>query len=243
MGAILLFSLLIDRHCTRQRPLAETLSAACALTPYHLHPCLACGCPALRPAALTPPFTPDLQLAALPCLLPPCPRSSLTRHLPPIIHQGTAKIADFGLARHKNKTFLSTKRPEAGTVVYQAPECFNDELGGISTKADVFSFGVILWEMVMRKPPWGHLEFPGQIIYQVGSGGAGEGAGGGGGAGEGAREGQGKGKGKGRGRGRVGVQENREGVGEGRGQGERQGNGDNFGGGRWEGQGWEVEGL
>ena len=36
----------------------------------------------------------------------------------------------------------------------RAPECFNESLGGISTKCDIFSFGVILWELVAQKRPW-----------------------------------------------------------------------------------------
>ena len=48
----------------------------------------------------------------------------------------------------------------------RAPECFNDKLGGVSTKCDIFSFGVILWELVTQTRPWAGLnEF--QMIYQV----------------------------------------------------------------------------
>ena len=36
----------------------------------------------------------------------------------------------------------------------RAPECFNDSLGGISTNCDIFSFGVILWELVTQTRPW-----------------------------------------------------------------------------------------
>ena len=64
----------------------------------------------------------------------------------------------------------SSQRPEAGTVIYSAPECFNDELGGLSAKADVYSLAVILCEMLTRERPWSGLEFPGQIMYQVGCG-------------------------------------------------------------------------
>eukprot|EP00798_Chlamydomonas_sp_ICE-L_P017435 gene17435-23739_t len=80
--------------------------------------------------------------------------------------QGTAKISDFGLARCKYKTYLSTKKMDAGTVAYMAPECFDQKLGGVSTKCDIFSFGVILWELVTQQRPWSNLnEF--QMIYQV----------------------------------------------------------------------------
>ncbi|KAG1679812.1 hypothetical protein FOA52_012724 [Chlamydomonas sp. UWO 241] len=79
---------------------------------------------------------------------------------------GTAKVADFGLARCKYKTYLSTKRLDAGTVAYMAPECFDAKLGGVSTKCDIFSLGIILWELVTQSRPWMELnDF--QMIYQV----------------------------------------------------------------------------
>lgn len=51
---------------------------------------------------------------------------------------------------------------------HRAPECFNDKLGGVSLKCDIFSLGVILWELVTQSRPWTGLnEF--QMIYQVGA--------------------------------------------------------------------------
>eukprot|EP00798_Chlamydomonas_sp_ICE-L_P001411 gene1412-32784_t len=79
---------------------------------------------------------------------------------------GQSKIADFGLARCKYKTYLSTKKIDAGTVAYMAPEAFNDTLGGVSCKADVYSFGVMLNEMVTHTQPWKNALDYG-IIYHV----------------------------------------------------------------------------
>jgi serine/threonine protein kinase len=39
-------------------------------------------------------------------------------------------------------------------ITPRAPECFNDAVGGVSTKCDIFSFGIILWELVTRMKPW-----------------------------------------------------------------------------------------
>lgn len=79
---------------------------------------------------------------------------------------GVAKISDFGLARCKYKTYLSTRQPDAGTLAYMAPECFNPEIGRLTPKCDVFSFGVILWELLARKRPWEN-ERDGVIICRV----------------------------------------------------------------------------
>ena len=54
----------------------------------------------------------------------------------------------------------------------RAPECFNDALGDVTTKCDIFSFGVILWEMLTQTRPWdGLTEF--QVCGVGGGGGAG----------------------------------------------------------------------
>lgn len=42
----------------------------------------------------------------------------------------------------------------AGTLAYMAPECFDLRVGKLTDKADIFSFGVLVWEMVVGKPPW-----------------------------------------------------------------------------------------
>ncbi|CAA0813616.1 PR5-like receptor kinase [Striga hermonthica] len=61
----------------------------------------------------------------------------------------TPKISDFGLARlyatEKNTVTLTAAR---GTIGYVAPELINRSIGGVSYKADVYSFGMLLMEMV-----------------------------------------------------------------------------------------------
>eukprot|EP01133_Synstelium_polycarpum_P015358 gene15358-18217_t len=58
------------------------------------------------------------------------------------------KVSDFGLSRfskgNEAKTFC-------GTLPWIAPEVFSKS--GYSTKADVFSFGVVLWEILTHKQP------------------------------------------------------------------------------------------
>ncbi|KAL1531987.1 LEAF RUST 10 DISEASE-RESISTANCE LOCUS RECEPTOR-LIKE PROTEIN KINASE-like 2.3 isoform X1 [Salvia divinorum] len=62
------------------------------------------------------------------------------------------KISDFGLAKFcstgKNTVSLTTAR---GTIGYVAPELINRSMGAISYKADVYSFGMMLIDMVGLK--------------------------------------------------------------------------------------------
>ncbi|KAL8468415.1 hypothetical protein ACS0TY_031574 [Phlomoides rotata] len=64
-------------------------------------------------------------------------------------HNFTPKITDFGLAKFystdKNMVTMTTAR---GTIGYVAPELINRGFGGVSFKADVYSFGMLLMEIV-----------------------------------------------------------------------------------------------
>lgn len=61
------------------------------------------------------------------------------------------KVCDFGLSRMKNNTFLSS-RSTAGTAEWMAPEVLRNEPS--DEKCDVFSYGVILWELCTLLQPW-----------------------------------------------------------------------------------------
>ncbi|KAM6555608.1 hypothetical protein CsatB_002627 [Cannabis sativa] len=62
------------------------------------------------------------------------------------------KVSDFGLARlcplDNNTVSLTAAR---GTLGYIAPELFYKNIGGVSYKADVYSFGMLLMEMASRR--------------------------------------------------------------------------------------------
>ncbi|KAI8508781.1 hypothetical protein Bbelb_138800 [Branchiostoma belcheri] len=65
-----------------------------------------------------------------------------------------AKIADFGFSklRHDADVKASQSGHLRGTPAWMAPELINQ--GNITTKVDVYSFGMILWEMLTRKHPY-----------------------------------------------------------------------------------------
>ncbi|XP_056160147.1 rust resistance kinase Lr10-like [Syzygium oleosum] len=64
----------------------------------------------------------------------------------------TPKVSDFGLARlypmNHSTVSLTAAR---GTLGYMAPELFYKSIGGVSYKADVYSFGMMLMEMAGRR--------------------------------------------------------------------------------------------
>ncbi|KAL6190828.1 hypothetical protein ACLB2K_037226 [Fragaria x ananassa] len=73
----------------------------------------------------------------------------------------TAKVADFGFvhifsSRDSSKPFSE----QVGTFGYWAPECMH---GNLTTKADVYSFGVILMELITGKSVTGSHWLPSEI--------------------------------------------------------------------------------
>uniref|UniRef100_A0A6B2L7C1 Protein kinase domain-containing protein n=1 Tax=Arcella intermedia TaxID=1963864 RepID=A0A6B2L7C1_9EUKA len=69
------------------------------------------------------------------------------------------KVADFGLSRHLEESFAK-EMTACGTPCWTAPEVIRNEHYDMS--ADVYSFGVCLWEMMSRSDP-----FPGMPPMQV----------------------------------------------------------------------------
>ncbi|XP_073140394.1 serine/threonine-protein kinase STY46-like isoform X2 [Henckelia pumila] len=63
------------------------------------------------------------------------------------------KIADFGIARVQHQSGIMTA--ETGTYRWMAPEVIGHK--PYSHKADVFSFGVVLWELLTGKLPYANM--------------------------------------------------------------------------------------
>ncbi|OMO53978.1 hypothetical protein CCACVL1_28165 [Corchorus capsularis] len=60
------------------------------------------------------------------------------------------KVADFGVARFQNQGGVMTA--ETGTYRWMAPEVINHQ--PYDQKADIFSFAIVLWELVTAKVPY-----------------------------------------------------------------------------------------
>jgi serine/threonine protein kinase len=76
----------------------------------------------------------------------------------------TLKVSDFGMSRLKHNTYLSSKSP-GGTPEWMAPEVLRND--PTDERSDVYSFAVVLWELITLKYPWEELSSPVQIVVQV----------------------------------------------------------------------------
>ncbi|XP_076038121.1 uncharacterized protein LOC143023485 isoform X2 [Oratosquilla oratoria] len=76
----------------------------------------------------------------------------------------TVKISDFGTCREWND--VSTRMSFAGTVAWMAPEVIRNE--PCSEKVDIWSFGVVLWELLTCEIPYRDVDNS-AIIWGVGS--------------------------------------------------------------------------
>nr|XP_048330640.1 rust resistance kinase Lr10-like [Ziziphus jujuba var. spinosa] len=67
----------------------------------------------------------------------------------------TPKVSNFGLAKlYPTDNCIVSLRAIRGTIGYMAPELFYKNIGGVSYKADVYSFGMLLIEIMgKRKKP------------------------------------------------------------------------------------------
>ncbi len=68
---------------------------------------------------------------------------------------GTAKIADFGLARHfDEEPALTLSGARVGTPSYMAPEQVMGKSSTIGPAADIYALGALLYEMLTGRPPF-----------------------------------------------------------------------------------------
>jgi len=70
-------------------------------------------------------------------------------------YSNVPQICDFGLAKWKQQAATQTTTGRRrGTVAYMAPEVFRDLHMPRTVKYDVYSFGILLWEILAEKKPF-----------------------------------------------------------------------------------------
>ena len=87
--------------------------------------------------------------------------------------QYRAKIADFGLSKSKALVTHSTSRNFSGTRTHQAPEILLPPEGATERsdedrqKSDVYSYGIVMYEVLSRKKPFQELTDETHIVVAV----------------------------------------------------------------------------
>ncbi|MCO5582649.1 hypothetical protein L7F22_036547 [Adiantum nelumboides] len=71
------------------------------------------------------------------------------------------KVGDLGLSKVKQQTFVSGG--VRGTLPWMAPELLNGSSSLVSEKVDVFSFGIVMWELLTGEEPYANMHY-GAII-------------------------------------------------------------------------------
>jgi serine/threonine-protein kinase len=81
-----------------------------------------------------------------------------------VANEGLVKIMDFGLAKLRGASGLTQTGSTVGTIAYMSPE----QAQGIELdqRSDIFSFGVVLYEMITGQLPFKG-EHPAAIIYSI----------------------------------------------------------------------------
>ncbi|GBB91673.1 hypothetical protein RclHR1_19020003 [Rhizophagus clarus] len=84
-----------------------------------------------------------------------------------LVHKGNMLIADFGLS--KEESSITSNSKVKGTPAYIDPQCHLQDRYKRNKKSDIFSFGMILWELSSGKEPFaGEKDF--QVVLKISNG-------------------------------------------------------------------------
>ncbi|KAK0399802.1 hypothetical protein QR680_003222 [Steinernema hermaphroditum] len=89
-----------------------------------------------------------------------------------LTEDNTVKIGDFGLATVKSRWSGTTPNQQpTGSVLWMAPEVIRmRDATPFSTLSDVYSYGIVLYELLTSSLPYGHTKDKDMIFFMVGRG-------------------------------------------------------------------------
>ncbi|CAB4393543.1 unnamed protein product [Rhizophagus irregularis] len=71
-----------------------------------------------------------------------------------VIHENNAKITDFGISKNQNNQTSTVYVGNFGVVSYMEPKCFIEPKFPYAKPSDIYSFGVLMWEISSGYPPF-----------------------------------------------------------------------------------------
>ncbi|CAI2168917.1 11419_t:CDS:10 [Funneliformis geosporum] len=82
-----------------------------------------------------------------------------------LVNNGKLLLADFGLSKHVAETTSNSKTAGFGMIEYIDPQCYKHQEFKRGKKSDIFSLGVILWEITSGHPPFS--DTPRHLVYSI----------------------------------------------------------------------------
>jgi len=76
------------------------------------------------------------------------------------------RLMDFGIAKAEEAAALTRAQEFCGTPAYTSPEQI-ESTRDVDARSDLYSFGVVLWELLSNRQPYGELTDPISILVQV----------------------------------------------------------------------------
>ncbi|KAF0445078.1 kinase-like protein [Gigaspora margarita] len=84
-----------------------------------------------------------------------------------LIHEKQPKIADFGLSKQINEMSMTSNSIIHGMPAYVEPQCLVKKGYKRDERSDIYSFGVILWEISSGRPPFQTFESKMELCFHI----------------------------------------------------------------------------